>query len=157
MQKTTPGARRRGRPRTAWIDNKTWTWLPVEESVRMTEDRHKWRKYVHGVARSWCGQLSDRGRLNNRTWITIRRYHCESDVGFLERRSVVSTVASDGDHFAVGIALAVDDAFDQYVLVLRGWASHHPQLGPDLIQLLLAHLRVTSHSPRLPRYSSISK
>ena len=25
MQKTTPGARRRGRPRTAWIDNKTWT------------------------------------------------------------------------------------------------------------------------------------
>jgi len=24
--------------------------LPVEESVRMTEDRDKWRKYVHGVA-----------------------------------------------------------------------------------------------------------
>ena len=23
---------------------------PVEESVRMTEDRDKWRKYVHGVA-----------------------------------------------------------------------------------------------------------
>jgi len=22
----------------------------VEESVRMTEDRYKWRKYVHGVA-----------------------------------------------------------------------------------------------------------
>jgi len=22
----------------------------VEESVRMTEDRNKWRKYVHGVA-----------------------------------------------------------------------------------------------------------
>ena len=33
-----PGARRRGRPRTAWIDNiKTWTGLPVEELVRMTE------------------------------------------------------------------------------------------------------------------------
>jgi len=91
------GARRRGRPRTAWIiiiiiiiiheyyyggavalllqdhltmsasrresiyretllkqhnmDNiKTWTGLSVEESVRMTEDRDKWRKYVHGVA-----------------------------------------------------------------------------------------------------------
>ena len=28
----------------------TWTGLPVEESVRMTEDRDKWRKYVHGVA-----------------------------------------------------------------------------------------------------------
>jgi len=23
---------------------------PVEESVKMTEDRDKWRKYVHGVA-----------------------------------------------------------------------------------------------------------
>ena len=23
---------------------------PVEESVRMTEDRDKWRKYLHGVA-----------------------------------------------------------------------------------------------------------
>jgi len=37
--------------RTSWVDNiKTWTGLPVEESVRMTEDRDKWRKYVHGVA-----------------------------------------------------------------------------------------------------------
>ena len=29
---------------------KTWTGLPVEESIRMTEDRDEWRKYVHGVA-----------------------------------------------------------------------------------------------------------
>jgi len=29
---------------------KTWTGLPVEESVRMTEDRDKWRKYVRGMA-----------------------------------------------------------------------------------------------------------
>ena len=51
MQGTMPRARRRGRPRTAWMDNiKTWTGLPVEESIRMTEDRDKWRKYVHGVA-----------------------------------------------------------------------------------------------------------
>ena len=64
MQGTMPGARRRGRPRTAWMDNiKTWTGLSVEESVRMTEDRDKWRKYVHGVH----GQPSDRGRLKNRT------------------------------------------------------------------------------------------
>jgi len=28
----------------------TWTGLSVEESIRMTEDRNKWRKYVHGVA-----------------------------------------------------------------------------------------------------------
>jgi len=33
------------------MDNiKTWTGLHVEESIRMTEDRDKWRKYVHGVA-----------------------------------------------------------------------------------------------------------
>ena len=50
MQGTMPGARRRGRPRTAWIDNiKSWTGLSVEESIRMTEDRGKWRKYVHGM------------------------------------------------------------------------------------------------------------
>jgi len=33
------------------MDNiKTWTGLCVEKSIRMTEDRDKWRKYVHGVA-----------------------------------------------------------------------------------------------------------
>jgi len=33
------------------MDNiKTWTGLHVEELIRMTEDRDKWRKYVHGVA-----------------------------------------------------------------------------------------------------------
>ena len=45
MQETTQGARRRGRPHTAWMDNiKTWTGRSVEESVRMTEDRDKWIK-----------------------------------------------------------------------------------------------------------------
>jgi len=51
MQGTMPGVCRQGRPCTAWMDNiKTWTGLSVEESIRMTEDRDKWRKYVHGVA-----------------------------------------------------------------------------------------------------------
>ena len=50
IQGTMPGARRRGRPRTAWVDNvNTWTELPVVESIRMKEVRDKWRKYVHGV------------------------------------------------------------------------------------------------------------
>ena len=54
MQGTMPGARRRGRPQTAWMDNiKTWTGLDVADSVRLTEDRDKWRKYVHGVANLW--------------------------------------------------------------------------------------------------------
>ena len=40
MQGTMPGARRRGRPRMAWMDSiKTWTGLTMEESTRMTEDR----------------------------------------------------------------------------------------------------------------------
>jgi len=35
----------------AWMVNiKMWTGLPVEESIRMTEDRDKWRKYVQEVA-----------------------------------------------------------------------------------------------------------
>jgi len=64
MQGTMPGARRRGRPRTAWMDNiKTLTGLSVEESIRMTEDSDKWRKNVHGVA----SQPSDRRRLKNKT------------------------------------------------------------------------------------------
>jgi len=47
MQGTMPGERRRGRPRTAWMENiKTWTGLSMEESIRMPEDRDKWRKYV---------------------------------------------------------------------------------------------------------------
>jgi len=51
IQGTVTGARRRGRPRTAWMDNiNTSTGHPVKESVRMKEDRDKWRKYVHGVA-----------------------------------------------------------------------------------------------------------
>ena len=51
IQGTMLGARRRGRPRMASMDNiKTWTGLSMEESIRMTEDRDKWRKYVHGVA-----------------------------------------------------------------------------------------------------------
>ena len=49
-QGTMPGERRRGRPSTARMDVKTRTGLPVEESIRMTEDRDKWRKYAHGVA-----------------------------------------------------------------------------------------------------------
>ena len=45
-----PGERDNAR-NNAWMDNiKTWTGLSVEESIRMTEDRDKWRKYVHSVA-----------------------------------------------------------------------------------------------------------
>ena len=49
-----PESRKWGRPRTAWMDNiKTWTGLTMEESIRMAEDRDKWRKYVHGLTNPW--------------------------------------------------------------------------------------------------------
>jgi len=45
-------------------DIKTWTGLPVKESVRMTEDRDdKWSKYVHAVANP---QIED-GQRTERT------------------------------------------------------------------------------------------
>jgi len=76
MQGTMPGARRRGRPCTAWVDNiKTWTGLSVEESVRMTEDRDKWRMYVHGVA---SPRMED-GQQQNRTDQTQLHHHNTTD------------------------------------------------------------------------------
>jgi len=48
------------------MDNvKTWTGLPVKESIRMTEDRDKWRKYIHGVA--WSTLRSRTTAKENRT------------------------------------------------------------------------------------------
>jgi len=41
----------RKRPCTACMDNiEMWTGLPVEESIRMTANRDKRRKYVHDMA-----------------------------------------------------------------------------------------------------------
>jgi len=59
MQGTMPGAR----SYMAWMDNiNTWTGLPVEESIRMSEDRDNWRKYVHGVANP---RIEDRTEQNS--------------------------------------------------------------------------------------------
>ena len=70
MQGTMPGARRRGRPRTAWMDNiKTWTGLSVEESIRMTEDRE------NGESTSIV-----RPSLGSRTAIQNRRHDTDSTV-----------------------------------------------------------------------------
>ena len=51
IQGTTPGSRNRVRPKMTWIDNiKSWTGLLLTELTRKVEDRHQWRKIVHGVA-----------------------------------------------------------------------------------------------------------
>jgi len=91
MQGSMPGAQRRGRPRTAWMDNiKTWTRLSVEESVRTTDDRDKWRKYVHGVANAriedgWRTEqmhplrsYEGRCKMQKMGWFAVVRGHSRS-------------------------------------------------------------------------------
>ena len=39
-----------GHARPGLVNTKTWIGLSAKESIRMTEDRDKRRKYVHGVA-----------------------------------------------------------------------------------------------------------
>jgi len=52
------------------MDNiKSWTGLSVEESIRMTEDRDKWRKYTSIV---WP-------TLGSRTAKEENRYRCNVD------------------------------------------------------------------------------
>jgi len=66
MQGTMPGARRRGRPRTAWMDNiNAWTGLSVEESIRM--EMEKWRKYI-----AWPTRGSKTAKEQNRTEHNVR-------------------------------------------------------------------------------------
>ena len=72
MQGTMPGARRRGRPRTAWIDNiKSWTGLSVEESIRMTEDRDKWSKYVRVAATLGSRTAKEQNRTGQLTYLSV--------------------------------------------------------------------------------------
>ena len=67
MQETMSVARRRGRPRTAWMDNiKTWSGLSVEEFIRMTEYRDKRSKYVHGLRTA---------KEQNRIFVFMRESH----------------------------------------------------------------------------------
>jgi len=69
-----------------WIDNiKTWTGLPVEESIRMTEDIDKWRNYVHGVA----NLRSRTAKGQNRTGLGLVRVTVNSRVRVRIRVSVV--------------------------------------------------------------------
>ena len=70
MQGTVPSACRRGRPRTAWMDNiKTWTGLSVEESIRMTEVRESasvvWPTLGSMTAKEQKGEV----RVRVRYWL----------------------------------------------------------------------------------------
>jgi len=62
---------------------KTWTGLSVEESIKMTEDRDKWRKYMYVTA--WPTLESRTAKEQSRTEQT-------KECGFrLESNSVIST------------------------------------------------------------------
>jgi len=39
---------------------------PTEKSIRMTKDRDKWRKYVHGVANPRSRTAKEQKRLKNK-------------------------------------------------------------------------------------------
>jgi len=50
IQGMIPGARRRGRPKTDWINNITsWTGLGMRQLLDKALDREAWRKLVHSV------------------------------------------------------------------------------------------------------------
>jgi len=54
MQGTTPGPRKRGRPKTTWMDHIIqWTGYTLDKILVYTEDRARWRQLVHGVAKPW--------------------------------------------------------------------------------------------------------
>ena len=47
------GKRGRGRPRTMWMDNiKEWTKLNYNKSIRMAQDREKWRSMVANLLKA---------------------------------------------------------------------------------------------------------
>jgi len=69
------------------MDNiKMWTGLFVEESIRMTEDRDKWRKYVHGLVNPLIedGYRTEQNRYDTDSLVLSGR-RCES--GISQRRS----------------------------------------------------------------------
>jgi hypothetical protein len=50
IQGTMPGKRRRGKPRTTWIDNiKDWTESQFVIMLRAAEDRTYWRKIAYNA------------------------------------------------------------------------------------------------------------
>jgi len=92
MRGTMPGARRRARSRTAWVDNiSTWTGLPLKKSIRMTDNRDKWRKYVCVVALwptlgSRTAKEQDSNRLDYEITNTIKKSGELCAVDFLQKK-----------------------------------------------------------------------
>jgi len=70
------------------MDNiKTWTGLTMEESVRMAEDRDKWRKYIHGVANP---RIED-GYRTEQT-LTKTYFCCIASYSIVVKRSIIERI-----------------------------------------------------------------
>ena len=51
IEGTSPGNRKGGRPKTAWIDNVTsWTGLKLEDTIRKVDNRSAWRATTRSAA-----------------------------------------------------------------------------------------------------------
>jgi len=69
MQETMPGARRRGRPHTTWMDNIRY----VDRTPRgRVNQNDRGQKQIEKV-RPWCGQSSDRERTEQNNFRTAGR------------------------------------------------------------------------------------
>ena len=85
-----------------WMDNiKTWTGLSVEESIRMTEDRDKWRKYVHGVANT---RIEDGYRTeHNRTEQSLKYFYYSVRCAYVTEAKKESTTEPKAPFWATQI------------------------------------------------------
>ena len=63
VQGTTPGCRKRGRPKTAWMDNiLQWTGYSLDKILLDTEERGRWRQLVHGVVKPRSEDILRQGK-----------------------------------------------------------------------------------------------
>jgi len=69
---------------------KMWTRLPMEESVRMTEDRDNWRKYDHGVANARIERWRSKALVGPGSTVTLGPSVASAQELKLEARSAES-------------------------------------------------------------------
>jgi len=51
IQETLPGNRKRGKPKTTWMDNVTsWTGMKLEDAIRKVDNRSERKMMIHGAA-----------------------------------------------------------------------------------------------------------
>ena len=68
-------------------------------------------------------------------------YHGKTNVSLLQSRSVIRSIACHCNNVAMFRQLAMDDARDQRVFVLRCGPSKNPQVWPQAIELILVNLK----------------